>query len=112
MIAAANMQVRWALRNGMWVFGADSFADLIRKTRDYTLNGIAHQIVAPTLVMSGEKDQFLKGQPQLVQKALTGATTTLVTLTESEGAGEHIHAGGLGRAHEAMFDWLDVTLAA
>jgi dienelactone hydrolase len=29
MIAAANMQVRWGLRNGMWVFGADSIADLI-----------------------------------------------------------------------------------
>jgi pimeloyl-ACP methyl ester carboxylesterase len=49
MIAAANMQVRWGLRNGMWVFGADSFADVIRKARDYTLNGIAHQIVAPTV---------------------------------------------------------------
>jgi hypothetical protein len=32
----------------MWVFGADSFADLIRRVRDYTLEGIAHQIVAPT----------------------------------------------------------------
>jgi pimeloyl-ACP methyl ester carboxylesterase len=113
MIAAANMQVRWALRNGMWVFGADSFADLIRKTRDYTLNGIAHQIVASTLIMNGENDQFLKGQPQLLEKALTGAKTTLVTLTENErAAGEHTHAGGLGRAHQAMFDWLDATLTA
>jgi hypothetical protein len=47
-------------RNGMWVFGADSFADL----------------------------------------------------TENEGAGEHTHAGGLGRAHQTMFDWLDATLPA
>jgi pimeloyl-ACP methyl ester carboxylesterase len=110
MIAAANMPVRWGLRNGMWVFGADSFADLIRKARDYTLNGIAHQIVAPTLIMDGENDQFLRGQPQLVEKALTGASTTLVTLTEREGAGEHTHAGGLGLAHQTMFDWLDATL--
>jgi hypothetical protein len=35
VIAAANMAVRWGLRNGMWVFGADSFADLIRKVKDY-----------------------------------------------------------------------------
>jgi len=112
MLAAANLQVRWGLRNGMWVFGADSFADLIRKARDYTLNGIAHQIVAPTLIMDAENDQYLKGQPQLVEKALTGASTTLVTLTESEGTGEHTHAGGLGRAHQTMFDWLDTTLAA
>jgi len=108
MIAAANMQVRWALRNGMWVFGAESFADVIRKVRDYSLNGIAHQIVAPTLIMDGANHQFLKGQPQLVQKAFTGASTTLVTLR----AGEHTHGGGLGLAHQTMFDWLDATLAA
>jgi hypothetical protein len=33
------------------------------------------------------------------------------TLTSAEGAGEHTHAGTLGRAHPVMFDWLDTTLA-
>jgi pimeloyl-ACP methyl ester carboxylesterase len=110
MLTAVSTNVRWGLRNGMWVFGADSFADLIRTVKDYTLDGIAHQIVAPTLIMDPENDQNLKGQPELVEKALTGASTTLVTLTENEGAGEHTHAGGLGRAHQTMFDWLDATL--
>jgi pimeloyl-ACP methyl ester carboxylesterase len=112
MLTAVSTNVRWGLRNGLWVFGADSFADLIRRARDYTLEGIAHQIAAPTLIMDPENDQNLKGQPQLVEKALTGASTTLVTLTEDEGAGEHTHAGGLGRAHQTMFDWLDATLTA
>jgi pimeloyl-ACP methyl ester carboxylesterase len=112
MATAVSTNVRWGLRNGMWVFGADSFADLIRRARDYTLEGIAYQIEAPTLIMDPENDQNLKGQPQLVEKALTGAETTLVTLTENEGAGEHTHAGGLGRAHQTMFDWLDATLSA
>ena len=57
-------------------------------------------------------DEFLKGTPQLVDKALTAARTTLVTLTESDRTGEHTYAGGLGRAHQKMFDWLDVTLDA
>ena len=112
MLTTVSTQVRWGLRNGMWVFGADSFADLIRRSKDYTLDGIAHQIVSPTLILDPENDQYLKGQPQLVEKALTGAPTTLVTLTEDEGAGEHTHAGGLGRAHQTMFDWLDTTLTA
>ena len=112
MLTAVSTQVRWGLSNGMWVFGAGSFADLIRKASDYTLDGIAHQIVAPTLIMDPENDQYLKGQPRLVEKALTSAPTTLVTLTSAEGAGEHTHAGGLGRAHQAIFDWLDATLAA
>ncbi len=112
MLTAVSTNLRWGLRNGMWVFGAGSFADLIRKVSDYTLHGIAHQITAPTLIMDPENDQNLKGQPQLVEKALTSASTTLVTLTSAEGAGEHTHAGGLGRAHQVMFDWLDATLAA
>jgi pimeloyl-ACP methyl ester carboxylesterase len=112
MLTTVSTQVRWGLRNGMWVFGADSFADLIRTASHYTLDGIADQIVAPTLIMEAENDQYLKGQPQLVKKALTGASATLVALAESEGAGEHTHAGGLGRAHQTMFDWLDATLSA
>jgi pimeloyl-ACP methyl ester carboxylesterase len=112
MLTAVSTQLRWGLRNGMWVFGADSFADLVRRVRAYTLDGIAHQIVAPTLILDPEHDQYLKGQPQLVEKALTGAPTTLVTLTEGDGAGEHVHAGGLSRAHQTMFDWLDATLSA
>jgi pimeloyl-ACP methyl ester carboxylesterase len=112
MLTALSTNVRWGLRNGVWVFGADSFADLVRMVTDYTLEGIAHQITAPTLIMDPENDHNLNGQPQLVEKALTGAPTTLVTLTESEGAGEHTHAGGLGLAHQTMFDWLDATLAA
>jgi len=111
MLTAVSTQVRWGLRNGMWVFGAGSFADLIRKAGAYTLDGIGHLITAPTLIMDPDGDKFLKGQPQLVEKALTSAPTTLVTLTSAEGAGEHTHAGALGRAHPVMFDWLDVTLA-
>jgi hypothetical protein len=76
---------------------------------EQALDGIAHQIVAPTLILDPENDQYLKGRPQRVEKALTGAVTTLVTLTEAEGAGEHTHAGGLGRAHQTMFDRLDTT---
>ncbi len=94
----------------MWVFRADSFCDLIRRVKHYTLDGIAHQIVTPTLIMDPENDQYLKGQPQLVEKALTGASTTLVTLTETEGAGGHTHASGQARSHQTIFDWLDVLL--
>jgi hypothetical protein len=111
MLTGVSTQVRWGLRNGMWVFGADSYADLIRKAADYTLDGIADQITAPTLILDPDGDQFLKGQPQLVEKALTSAATTLVTLTSAEGAGEHTHAGAPGRSHPVMFDWLDTTLA-
>src|SRR5260370_1322780 len=97
MLTAANTQLRWGLRNGMWVFGADSFADLIRRVRDYTLDGIAHQIVAPTLITDPANDHFLNAHPQPLATPLTRASTTLPTLPETEGTGEHSHAGVLGR---------------
>lgn len=69
MLTGASTQVRWALRNGVWAMGAESFADLVRKTRAYTLSGITDKITAPTLIMDAENDQFLKGQPHEVEKA-------------------------------------------
>jgi hypothetical protein len=43
--------------------------------------------------------RWLPGQPQLVEKALTGPCATLVTLTENKGTGEHNEAGAMSRAH-------------
>ncbi|MFJ5262638.1 alpha/beta hydrolase family protein [Streptomyces sp. NPDC088387] len=110
MLTGVSTQLRWALRNGVWAMGATSFADLVRRTRAYTLDGVADRITAPTLILDAENDQFLKGQPHEVEKALTNASTTLVTLTEAEGAGEHCHMGAMARSHQTIFDWLDTTL--
>jgi len=112
VLTAVSPQLRWALQNGLWVFGVQSYADVLRTVKQYTLDGVADQIVAPTLIMEGEHDTMLKGQPERVEKALTAAKTTRVTLTEAEGAGEHTHAGALARAHQVMFDWLDTTQTA
>ncbi|MBD0746678.1 S9 family peptidase [Streptomyces sp. CBMA152] len=109
LLMQASTQLRWALRNGVWAFGADSVADYIRRTADYTLEGRAQLIECPTLTLDAEGDQFFQGQPQLVQAALT-CPHTLVTLREAEGAGEHCHMGAMYRFHQVTFDWLDSTL--
>ena len=57
----------------MWVFGVQSYAEVLRTVEHYTLDGVADQIVAPTLIMEGEHDTMLKGQPERVEKALTAA---------------------------------------
>jgi alpha-beta hydrolase superfamily lysophospholipase len=112
VLTSVSSQLRWALGNGIWVFGVPNYAEVLRTVERYTLDGVADQIVAPTLIMEGEHDTLLQGQPERVEKALTAAKTTRVTLTEAEGAGEHTHAGALARAHQVMFDWLDTTLTA
>ncbi len=109
--ARFDVGARWGLQNGRWAMGARSDAELFRKTKDYSLAGVAPNVTAPTLILDAEHDHFGKGQPQLVDRALTQAPTTLVTLTAAEGAGEHCHMGALTRAHQVMFDWLDDVLA-
>jgi pimeloyl-ACP methyl ester carboxylesterase len=109
VLMAASSQARWALNNGVWVMGADSAPDYLRRTKAYTLDGVVERISCPTLVMDADNDQFLSGQPEIVAKALA-APTTLITLRESEGAGEHCHMGAMSRLHQCIFDWLDETL--
>jgi hypothetical protein len=62
--------------------------------------------------MDAENDQFLNGEPQELQKALTDADATPVTLTIAEGAAAHTDAGAVARAHQVMFDWLDTKTGA
>jgi pimeloyl-ACP methyl ester carboxylesterase len=107
MLMAHNTQVRWAIRNGLWVMGVESIVELPRRFREYTLAGVADRITAGVLILDAENDQFFKGQPQKAAAAMVNADVTLVTLTESEGAGEHCHMGAMARAHQTMFDWLD-----
>ncbi len=109
LMIAMSTNIRWAMRNGMWTFGVDTPAELVRAARAYSIVDVADRISCPTLVLDAENDQFFRGQPQLVEKAITGAPTTLVTLTDAEGAGEHCHMGAMARFQQVMFDWLDET---
>ena len=107
LLMAVNTEVRWAMRNGKWVMGVDSIAGVPRAFKSYTLAGVADRITAPALVLDPDNDQFLKGEPQRTADAMINADTTLVTLKESEGAGEHCHVGAMSRLHQVIFDWLD-----
>lgn len=102
--------LRWALRNGVWTFGADSIPDYVRRSRTYTLDGLVHQISTPALIFDPENDFAFKGEPQRLHQALT-SPNTIITFPESEGTGEHCSYGGRATLHQHMFDWLDRTLA-
>lgn len=104
--AAHDTQVRWGINNGLWVLGADSPADYIRKLSDFTLEGVADKIAVPTLILEAESDGFFRGQASALHAAMT-APTTYITLTAHDGAGEHCHVGDTGYSHQVMFDWLD-----
>ncbi len=109
MLMKRSTEVRWFFQNGVWTFGADSIPDYLRRTAAYTLDGIAQQVTAPTLVLEGENDHTSTGQAQKVAAALR-CPHTLVTMRTAEGAGEHCSLGAMRRMHQTIFDWLDETL--
>lgn len=109
LLMKTNTNLRWALRNGAWTFGVNSYAEYLRQSKAYTLEGIIDKIECPTLVMEAEHDVFLKGQAAKVDAGLK-CPHKWVTLTESEGAAAHCHMGAMRLAHQTMFDWLDETL--
>jgi pimeloyl-ACP methyl ester carboxylesterase len=61
LLMTLSPQLAWAVRNGMWVFGVENYAELLRTATKYTLDGVADQILAPTLIMEGEHDTLLQG---------------------------------------------------
>jgi pimeloyl-ACP methyl ester carboxylesterase len=110
-VLAHSVAVRWAIRNGMWTFGAKTPEELVEATAAYTLDGVADRITCPTLVLEAENDQFFTGQPQRVLDALT-CPKELISFREDEGGGEHCHEGAGALFHQRTFDWLDTVLAA
>jgi len=71
---------------------------------------VAQLVSAPALILDPDNDQFFKGEPQRAAEAMINSDTTLVTLQEDEGAGEHCHMGAMSRVHQVIFDWLAQTL--
>lgn len=112
LMMSTSTGLRWMMQNGMWNFGLDSPAELARAFRPYTLAGIADRITAPVLVLDAENDQFFEHEPKRAAAAMVNSKTTLMTLYEADGAGEHCHLGAVHRAHQVVFDWLDELVGA
>jgi alpha-beta hydrolase superfamily lysophospholipase len=111
-LAQQQLGMRWHLTHGMWAYNAASPGAFYRMMQAYTLQGIAHQITCPTLVLDGERDHLLSAsqQTRILYEALTCPKRYLLFTTD-EGAEEHCQVGALALCHQRLFDWLDETFA-
>ncbi|MGO9908204.1 MAG: alpha/beta hydrolase family protein [Solirubrobacteraceae bacterium] len=107
---SSDTQVRSLFRWGMWVFGADGPAAVIRAFDPYTLEGYTPLITCPTLVLAGENDFAAGGQASQLYEALRCQKTYHLFPT-AEGGGGHCQAGATSNVHQVIFDWLDTVLA-
>ncbi|MGE6880310.1 alpha/beta hydrolase family protein, partial [Bacillus mobilis] len=101
---------RWALQNGVWVFGTSNEPEYIRKSELFTLTTEdMRKIKSPTLILEGENDLVFKGQASKLASELK-APHKHVVMRNADGAGEHCHMGAMRQLHQTIFDWLHTTL--
>lgn len=103
-----SAEARWFFENGMWAFHVKSPAEFMKKVKLYTLENIAQNIKAPTLVIKSEADAFMQNQPELLYQHLKSPKTLLI-FTREEAAQSHCQMGATAISNELIFDWLDDT---
>jgi hypothetical protein len=88
----------------MAAHGVAKVSGYFAELRRYDLTGVAGQISCPTLVVECEGDLVGGGGPELVR--MLRAPSSLVTLTEAQGASGH--CGGLGQRvlEGVIFNWV------
>jgi dienelactone hydrolase len=104
-----NTNLRWAVEQGVWSFGAENVAGFLDKCQDWNVKEVAGQIECPSLVLEAESDLFFTGQPQKLYDALT-APKEMFKFTAEDGAENHCQSGALSYLHHVVFNWLDETL--
>lgn len=105
-----NTELRWGVKNAMWVHGTQNPVELIREMRRFSLKDTAELIRQPTLILHGTRDHFIPQEQVDMFYAALKAPKTLRVFTEEEGAEEHCQFGNMALLHQVVFDWLDETL--
>jgi pimeloyl-ACP methyl ester carboxylesterase len=108
---AEDGTIRWFSEHGRWVMGAPTTRALYARWADFTVaDGVAEKITCPVLVVDGEHDQTLGGQPAQLLAHLTAPATHLA-FDAGFGGALHNQVDVLRRAASAIYDWLDDVLA-
>jgi pimeloyl-ACP methyl ester carboxylesterase len=109
---AEDGTIRWFSEHGRWVMGVPTARALYARWADFTVaGGVAEKITCPVLVVGGEQDRTLGGQPEQLFAHLT-APATLLEFDSRFGGALHNQVDVLRRAAAAIYDWLDDVLTA
>jgi alpha-beta hydrolase superfamily lysophospholipase len=109
---AASPPMRWATRQGQWVFGAPTPRKACAIQLDYNLrDGIAEKIACPALICDAANDLYFEGKAKLLFDHLT-CPKTFLEFTPEEGADAHCQVGAARLAMGRIYNWLDDTLAS
>ena len=99
-----------ALVNGMWVFSAHTWGELLAAIRHYSLRQMVGRVTCPTLILHRERDHFIPAQQVAAFYKALNSPKTLHVFNAGDGAEEQCQIGNLSRMHQVTLDWLDEVL--
>jgi hypothetical protein len=104
-----SSQLNWAMKHGVYVFGAKDARDFMLKSKDYYLGGLASEIQCPTLVTDSNSEDNFPGQAKQLYDALRCRKDYLL-FSEEDGAQEHCQEGAKLFANDCIFNWIETIL--
>ena len=100
-------EMAWGIDQGLWAYNTHSPSEMLKKTKEFRVEGFIDRIKMPVFVGDSEFEGFFEGQPQMVKDAL-GDRATLHKFMGV--AGYHCQVGAGQELARVMFAWLNKTL--
>lgn len=106
-LARVSSLIRFAMDQYRWIFGGETFREILANIEPFQLDGVEEQISCPTLCMgsTGETEE-LRAQTLAFYHALR-TEKALRIFIEEEGADAHCQLNNLPLSHSVLLDWLD-----
>lgn len=97
----------------MWILGATSLDEALKKLEPFRLDGIVQKMRCPFLVVHGADDEQIPLQhAQALYDACGSADKTLRVFTAEEGGAQHCQRDYLSLGTAVMWNWLEEKLQA
>jgi fermentation-respiration switch protein FrsA (DUF1100 family) len=95
----------------MWILGADTLAEALKRLEPFRLDGVVQKMRCPFLVAHGADDEQVPlKDAQALFDACGSSDKTLRVFTAEEGGAQHCQRDYLAYGCTEMWDWLEDRL--
>jgi len=95
----------------MWILGADTLEDALKRLEPFKLDGVVQKITCPFLMLHGEGDEQIPlPEAQKCFDAVGSKQKTFKLFTREEGGYHHCQIDNQSICSAYMWDWLEGVL--
>jgi hypothetical protein len=107
----ANLQVDWAVNQGMHIHGAKTPFEYVQKNAAYRTGDISHLLQQDVLLLAGTEDLGIPLEQfyRQIEALKNVRSLTARMFTRAEHAQSHCQIGNLGLAIDYITNWIEFT---